>query len=376
MGTAQVTDRVSRMKPRLLCMMQLPPPVHGVTVMSERVANSARLAELYDVEVMPLQFSGSIEELRRITPSKIWQAVKVAADLAGRLRRHPDAVYFTLSPAGTAFFRDCAYVGIIRLFGTRRIIHLHAQGLAPRLQSRWQRALCKWVFDDADVIHLHPSLREDSHTIVPDHRVAYVPNGIPDAPSALERAARDVPRILYLSNMLVQKGPLVLVEALGQLKRRGVAFQATFAGARSSDGCVEAFEAAVRRLGLTDSVTYIGPQYGAEKHALFDQHDVFVHPTFDDTMPLVVLEAMQHRLPVVVSREGGLPDMVRDGETGYVVPKNDPTALASALEKLLADPAKRRTFGEGGRARYEANYTLAHFEEHLTAALTSFVPAR
>ena len=81
--------------------------------------------------------------------------------------------------------------------------------------------------------------------------------------------------------------------------------------------------------------------------------DVLVQPSRADTLPLAVLEAMAGGLPVVGARVGGIPELVVHGETGFVVPPEDPGALAGALDALAAGPELRRQLGRGGRARAE-----------------------
>jgi len=74
-----------------------------------------------------------------------------------------------------------------------------------------------------------------------------------------------------------------------------------------------------------------------------------------------VLEAMAAGLPIIASAVGGVPEVVRDGETGVLVPPREPRALAVAIEALAADPALRRRVGEAGRRRAEAEFDVASF---------------
>jgi glycosyltransferase involved in cell wall biosynthesis len=178
-------------------------------------------------------------------------------------------------------------------------------------------------------------------------------------------------RLLFLSNMVREKGPLVLLEALSVVKARGLAFEAVFAGSRFDDGCVDELEAGVRRFGLSDQVRYVGPVYGDAKDALFREHDIFVFPTYypNEAFPLVLLEAMQRGLPVVSTFEGAIPEIVTDGKTGFLVPQRDVGALADRLETLIGDPRRCREMGNAGRARYLEEYTLDRFEENLARVL-------
>ena len=88
-----------------------------------------------------------------------------------------------------------------------------------------------------------------------------------------------------------------------------------------------------------------------ELYALMERASVVVCPSRRDGLPVVCAEAMAHARPVVASAVGGLPDMVRDGETGLLVPPGDPVALRAAIDRLLADDDLRRRLGRAARSR-------------------------
>jgi glycosyltransferase involved in cell wall biosynthesis len=77
-------------------------------------------------------------------------------------------------------------------------------------------------------------------------------------------------------------------------------------------------------------------------------------------MPLVILEAMERGVPVIASRVSGIPEVVVDGDTGWLVPPEDPEALASALAHASADRSERERRGARGRERVDARYRPAH----------------
>ena len=183
------------------------------------------------------------------------------------------------------------------------------------------------------------------------------------------------PRLLFLSNLIVSKGIYVLLEACQRLKERGVAFHCDYVGGESKEVTGEQFRKAIAERGLEDCVTYHGPQYGADKDRAFRRADIFVFPTFYDNecFPLVLVEAMQYRLPIVTTPEGGILDIVTDGVNGLVCKQQDVDSLVEALTTLLADAALRREMGERGHARYLKEMTLEAFERSFAELLKSVV---
>ncbi len=185
----------------------------------------------------------------------------------------------------------------------------------------------------------------------------------------------EAPRLLFLSNLIVSKGIYVLLEACQRLKERGVAFHCDYVGGESKEVTGEQFRKAIAERGLEDCVIYHGPQYGADKDRAFRRADIFVFPTFYDNecFPLVLVEAMQYRLPIVTTPEGGILDIVTDGVNGLVCKQQDVDSLVEALTTLLADAALRREMGERGHARYLKEMTLEAFERSFAELLKSVV---
>src|SRR5207247_11054153 len=111
-----------------------------------------------------------------------------------------------------------------------------------------------------------------------------------------------------------------------------------------------------QRVGLAERVVFAG--YRADVPAVLDEVDVVVLPSSVEGMPLVLLEAMAHRRPVVATPVGGTPEVVVDGETGLLVPPRDPRALADAIRRLLDDPDLAKRLGDAGRRRVELHFSL------------------
>lgn len=191
------------------------------------------------------------------------------------------------------------------------------------------------------------------------------PKANSQAPSA--NSQQPTAKILFLSNLIPSKGVYVLLDACRVLKKRGLDFKCDFVGGETKEIDRETFETAVRERGLEGVVCYHGPKYGEEKEAYWHSADVFVFPTFyfNECFPLVLLEAMQWRLPLVSSDEGGIPDIVEDGVNGFVCPRQNVQSLADALEKLITDPTLRQQMGERGYQRYLDLYTLEAFEKRF-----------
>lgn len=144
-----------------------------------------------------------------------------------------------------------------------------------------------------------------------------------------------------------------------------------FVGAETNEIDAQHFLGEVQKRGLQQEVKYLGKRYGKEKEYLYRCSDIFVFPTYyyNECFPLVLLEAMQMHLPCISTTEGGISSIIRHGENGYLVERNNPTALANSIEKLLKNADLRKNMGENGWMRFKRDFTLEAFEKRMEFCL-------
>lgn len=176
---------------------------------------------------------------------------------------------------------------------------------------------------------------------------------------------------IYLGNLLIEKGPLVLLEACRLLHEQGTPFHCHIVGASTAEITLESMMDKVREHKLSNCVTLHGAQYGDEKEKLLQQADVIVFPTFyhNECFPLVLLEGMKHSLVPISTREGAIPDIIEENITGFLVEKQNPEALAETMQKLVKDPVLATKMGEAGRERYLRMFSEKRFIERLSDIL-------
>ncbi len=197
-------------------------------------------------------------------------------------------------------------------------------------------------------------------------RILVIPNGV--APLASDKTNAEMREILGLprdpdlrivgqvSTLVPTKGHLTLIEAARIVLDQAPKTAFLIIGYPRSDSG-DYPERLVRRaadLGIADKVRIVG--YPGQIGDVWQVIDIQAHPTLLDSLPNAIIEAMSMARPSVVTPIRGIPSMVDDGRTGYIVPTNDPPALAAALLRLLRDPQKARTFGESAHARYLERY--------------------
>lgn len=355
---------------KILCILQLPPPIHGASLMNSYVINSELLRKNFDIDIINLQFATSIKELEKFSIRKVFKAFFFGFEIIKRvLINRPNLVYFTLAPKGFAFYRDAFYVFLLKSLKRKIVFHLHGKGINKNaLNNFFKKKIYTCVFKNTNVICLSDGLAKDISEVY--NSIPYiVPNGIQNFPhdnKTLNKLNVSIPQILYLSNYVTEKGILVLIEALSILNCQGFNFKARFVGAPSKLS-VEMLDKIIENQNLAGCINITGPLYGNDKIAEFQKADIFVFPTFykNEAFPLVILEALHFELPVISTFEGGIPEIIVDGETGFLVETQNAQMLAEKIAILLLNKNMRIEMGKKGYERFIDNYTINHFENNM-----------
>jgi len=221
----------------------------------------------------------------------------------------------------------------------------------------------------ADLI-LTPSARTGQE-IVSDYgagEVRVLPNVKQPVGERVERSD-DEGFLLFVGRLRIRKGVEVLLAALERLEAGAGAPRLRIVG----DGeHREALVEAVDRFGVGDRVEFVGRCDAEAVRELLRRSRALVVPSTYEGMPLVILEAMEEAVPVIASRVSGIPEVVSDRVTGWLVPSEDPEALADAIAQAQHQPEEARRRGTEGRARLDREFrpdrAVELWEKHVGAA--------
>lgn len=204
-----------------------------------------------------------------------------------------------------------------------------------------------------------------AHLRVSASRVAVVPNAVDTDAIGRLTATSDVRAmrarhgiaagdviVVGVGRLEENKGFHLLVQALARLRasKRSPAVRSWRLVLLGEGSQRSRLEREIARAGLQPSVLLAGRVSDAELHAWYAAANLFVHPSLYEGSSIVTLEAMAHRLPVVATTAGGLPDKVRPGTNGWLVPPGDVEALTSALASALSNDAPLAAMGDASRA--------------------------
>ena len=259
--------------------------------------------------------------------------------------------------------RKGAVIVLSRVLGIPVVLHLHAAELHhsyPRLPGPLQ-AMTRWVFSlPASCVVLGTAAQRFvvDELRVPSSKVEIVFNGVP-APTAARRLVKEnaVRRLLFVGNLSERKGVTDLLKALSSPGFEDLPLELVLAG----DGDIRSYQDKANALGLEKKVRFTGWVGQGEVAELMAQADVLVLPSYDEGLPLVILEALGNGVAVVCTPVGEIPSVLQHGVTACFVEPGDVNGLAAALQGLLRRPELVQTLEENGKALYEQKFSLSRF---------------
>jgi glycosyltransferase involved in cell wall biosynthesis len=299
-----------------------------------------------------------------IQPLNPLKDARAVLEIAGLMRRlKPDLVHIHSSKAGIVGRLGARLVGIPSVFTAHGWVFADGVSWKHKLvgvpsELAFGR-LANHIITVSEADH-RLTLR---YKITDAKRVTVVHNGIEDTPHRLESSLGDEVRLVMVARFAPPKDHELLLRAIKNL-------QGSWRLLLIGDGPLRAqAERLAIDLGVADRVEFLGSRPDVPE--LLAGSDVFVLASNKEGLPISILEGMRAGLPVVASDVGGIPETVRDGENGFLVPRTDPVALRTALQKLIDDPALRQRFGQASRKRFERDFTAQRMFDQTRAIYES-----
>jgi glycosyltransferase involved in cell wall biosynthesis len=326
----------------------------------------------FDVTFIDLTLVSSVRELEVFQVRKLLKLAKFFfVELFYLLTRRFDFCCCPVSVNRNAFLKDALLLQWARFFRVPTVLYAHGNNL-PDFHAR-SSPLVKNLIDRtfhkaAAAIVLGECLRFNFEPWLPPEKIFVAPIGIEPLDAVPEPAHRScVTMVLYLGNLIREKGVFVLLEAARIIaaKHRDVRF--VFGGAWFRVEDERAANEFVTQNRLEKLVEFAGPVAGATKWRLVFNSDMLAFPTFYyyETMGLVLLEAMQAGLPIVTTRRASIPEIIHEGVNGLLVNEQDPADLAEKILRLVNDSALRERMGRANRERFEQYYTHERYGQRM-----------
>lgn len=284
-----------------------------------------------------------------------WIALKALGRFVSLLATRDVELVHCHAAMGGSFFRKNIFAMIAGLKGIPVVLHLHGSEMKPfyAAQRPWvQRFIRRRLEAVSRVFVLSESWKTFIASIAPNARAVVVPNYV-RVPSEVPEKGEPV-EIAFLGLIGPRKGTKDLIRAFRGVHQDYPEVRLTIAG-NAGPGDLEDAKALVSELGLDDVVTFPGWVSGAEKDEIVLRSHIYCLPSYNEGLPMGILEAMAAGLAVVTTTVGGIPDLITNGEDGYLVAPGDIQGLEKALKALVSDKALRQRIIDNARRVVKAH---------------------
>lgn len=324
--------------------------------------------------------------VKRLTSQEMgelsWRNVTIALSQYGRFLRtlwrfRPHLIHLHTSQ-GTGWLKDTFYVLISKLVRCPLLLHVHAAefdalyGRQPRLFQWYTHRMM--LLADA-VIAVSDGWRQALANIVPAEHIhtfknCLLVNGYRDR--VTDEASSQV-SALFLGTIGPRKGAFDLLAAMNQLKSQRTNLRLWLAGGEERRGDLAQARMQVQEMYLEEMCHLVGIVQGERKSRLLEQASFFVLPSYNEGLPVAIIEAMAAGLPVVATPVGGIPEVIEDGYNGFLVPPGDVSLLAERMGQLAADPHLRRQMGKRSHQIAERELDVRPYVKRLVSLYQSLL---
>ncbi len=366
-------------KKKILVIGQTPPPYGGQAVMIDYMLNcNFEHIELFHVRMC---FSREMNERGKISFYKfthIFSIIKQTYFL--KFKHKIKVLYYPPSNSPKiSIIKDIVLLLFTRFIFKKVIFHFHAAGISEEIpkMNPILKAIALLALGKPDLAITSSEFNPQDGKYLKASKTTIIPLGIPDvypASEARSQTATDAPiKLLFVAVLNSTKGEGVLLDAVYKLHQTGYKVELHIAGKFEAEEYRNLFFQNVKQYGLDNYVKYLGVIKGKEKEQAFLEADIFCFPSFfiSESFGVVLLEAMEYKLPLVATKWRGIQSVVEDGRNGYLVDIKNADQLAEKLLTLIRDPSLIETMGNNSRDMFIEKYTVEKYINNLNTAFLS-----
>lgn len=301
-------------------------------------------------------------------------AIKAFLRLVGLILRRRVGLVHCHSAMRTSFWRKSLFALVSRMAGVPVIFHLHGSEMKPFVEAQPAalQQIIGWILaQQSVVVVLSESWLRYVKSISPRAHVEIVPNYVelPELGRKTAGAGEGDVEILFLGLVGTRKGVYDLLPAFRDALAQVPALRLIIGG----NGEVDQARALAVELKIEHRVVFAGWVNGKEKEDLLRRAHIYVLPSYNEGLPVSLLEAMSWQIPVISTRVGGIPEQVREGVDGLLIDAGDRDALSSSIVELAQNAELRHTMGTAARDQVERNFSKLVVLPRLEELYRSFL---
>jgi glycosyltransferase involved in cell wall biosynthesis len=303
----------------------------------------------WNVQFVPCHTNGSQFK-------KLWQFIKAFSYIFMLAATGRIALIHCHVAVGMSFWRKMIFALLGKVFGIPVILHLHGgwTKVFYNSLSTTGKRLVAWQLSIADVVLvLSESWRSYILEIAPKANTVVLPNYVEMPESVVQPKDNSKINLLFLGLVSNRKGVLDLISAFAAALKNAPQLVLNIGG----DGEVDQAKAYAHELALESNINFLGWVGENKKNELLSCNDIFILPSYNEGLPVSVLEAMSWGIPVIATAVGGIPELIQNNINGFLMTPADISALQNLLELLGRDQAIRGRVGLAGKETIQKSYS-------------------
>lgn len=354
---------------RLLVVGPFPLPITGVSLGTQIVFDEFHKNPSYKTQKVDTSYSKFDERIGELSLHKVLFYLKLQVFFFKVFKN--DIIYITIGQTFYGVIKYALYILAAKCSNKELIIHIHGNYLGINYRERLtglKKKIFYYLMSKTDKgIVSSDSLKPNFTSFIPEDQIYSLKNFIIDelfiTDQEIEKKNYEIIRIVFLSNLMKEKGIFELLEALVILEEKGVKYEARIAG----NIAPENREHILSLLNRLNHTTYLGTVNVEEKTKLFTWSNIFVLPTFYtmEAQPFAILESMATGNMILTTPHAGIPDIFKDNINGLYIEKNSAQSIVEKIEYINDDKNLIRKFGLDNVQEARENYRIPVFASTL-----------
>ncbi|WP_439128207.1 glycosyltransferase family 4 protein [Polaribacter sp.] len=350
----------------ILIIGPFPDPISGVSIANINVKKILDKNKNFSVRIINTTYPKFDENLGKFSFKKFFFYLFINFKIYKIIKT--DKVYITPGQTFFGILKYSPFIILSRFLKKELIIHVHGNFIRNqyKLLNGWKKNTYKYLISKFDKgIVLSNSLRPNLTPFLDEEKIFSLPNFAEDFLFKEQKIKNNTEaiNIIYLSNLMQEKGIIVLLKVLQKLEKEGIAYAAKIAG--NID--VKSQKTISNLLNNLENTTYLGIVKGEEKKNLLLWGNVFVLPTYYkmEGQPISIIEAMATNNVIITTNHAGISDLIMEGINGYFVEKKSINDLKEKLEYLINNKTTLNKIILNNKKLFLSNFTINKFEKKL-----------
>ncbi len=359
---------------RILIIGPFPDPISGVSLANKVVKNVLDASNEYKTTIVNTSYPYFDEHVGKFSIKKFLFFLKMNSSFFKIF--NADIVYITPGQTFFGIVKYSVFILLSKLLGKELVIHVHGNYLGycySQLKGIKRKMFYALVSQFSKGIVLSKLLRNNLTPFLDDDKIYELPNFAEDYLLKDENnkllTNNDKLQIVFLSNLMLEKGILVLLDALKYLEDQNICYEARIAG--NIDVTIE--KEILDNIKNLKNTSYIGVVKGNEKKDLLSWSNTFILPTYYkmEGQPISILEALATENLIITTAHAGILDIINNNEHGFLVEKRNVESLQLVLTELSNNLTLVHSIRRKNKEYFKNNFTINQFKSRIIKILNA-----